>query len=217
MAASSRTGPEISESTGAGGPSVTEPPDVPLVVPADRLRQIEESPLSLNDSQHAKEEPAQKNALHYLRQLKRRFEYKTGRLALVLQFAAVGLSGMVVDLLSFALAHSWLPLGVARALCIWAAMTWNYILNRHLTFSHARTTSVGRQYLRFCASCLAGALVNWSFSVALCIACPFFAQAPLVAAVIGILAGFVFNYYLSCRLVFRSREPSHVTGTLTKE
>lgn len=140
----------------------------------------------------------------FTNKVNRLIEEKAGRFASVLQFAAVGLSGMGVDLLSFAFLQGWLPLAVARALAIWGAMTWNYILNRHLTFSRIRSASVGRQYLLFCASCLAGALTNWSISVVLCSRMAFFAQVPLAAAVIGVGAGFFLNYALSCHFVFRS-------------
>jgi len=72
---------------------------------------------------------------------------KLGRgAAPLLQFAVVGASGMVPDLLCFATLLTWLPVPLARATAIWVAMTWNFLLNRWLTFSDARTQSAVRQY-----------------------------------------------------------------------
>ncbi len=173
-------------------------------------RTIQEIPITFNDRLHGKSKLTWKEQINYLRHLKRLFEYKAGRLACILQFAVVGLSGMVVDLLSFALVQCVLPLAFARAVSIWIAMTWNYYLNRQLTFSHARSASVWRQYLLFCGSCLAGAVANWSISVTLCTLSAFFAQVPIVAAIIGVGTGFVFNYFLSLALVFRPREQEPV-------
>jgi len=137
------------------------------------------------------------------RRLKRLFERKAGRLALPAQFALVGLSGMGLDLLAFALLGLWLPLGLARALAIWLAMSWNYALNRRVTFSACRRPFRWRDYALFCGSCLAGAVVSWSLCMGLCVASAWLARYSLLAALQGVAAGFILNYSLSCRLVFR--------------
>jgi dolichol-phosphate mannosyltransferase len=131
------------------------------------------------------------------------FERKAGRLAHPAQFALVGLSGMGVDLLAFALLGLWLPLGIARALAIWLAMSWNYVLNRRLTFSAYRRPFRWRDYALFCGSCLAGAVVSWSVCVGLCAASAWLAGYPLLAALLGVATGFVLNYSLSRRFDFR--------------
>jgi putative flippase GtrA len=141
----------------------------------------------------------------HARRWKRLFERKAGRLATPAQFALVGLSGMAIDLLSFALLGLWFPLGVARALAIWVAMTWNYALNRRVTFSGLRQVYGWRHYALFCGSCLGGALVSWSICVMACANSPWFAQYPTVAALMGVVAGFVLNYSLSRRFVFRGQ------------
>jgi dolichol-phosphate mannosyltransferase len=118
-------------------------------------------------------------------------------------FALVGLSGMVVDLLAFTLLGSWLPLPVARALAIGLAMTWNYSLNRRVTFSCWRRPFRWRDYALFCGSCLAGAVLSWSICMALCTASAWFARNFPLAALAGVAGGFVLNYSLSRRFVFR--------------
>jgi dolichol-phosphate mannosyltransferase len=141
-----------------------------------------------------------------LRQLKRRYDSKAGNLARPTQFAAVGFTGMIVDLCAFsALLHLGLLLPVARALAIAFAMTWNFYLNRRLTFSYARSESALRQYLLFCASCSLGAIISWSVSVSLCSWNSYFGTHQRQAALVGIAAGLASNFLLSSKVVFRRR------------
>lgn len=150
--------------------------------------------------------------LDRLRHWKRRFEEKAGELACPLQFAAVGLSGMVLDLGSFALLNLFLPLPVARALAIWLAMTWNFTLNRLVTFSYAPRNRPIRQYLLYCGSCAAGAVGSWVTSMALCRTNDFFLAHPVLAAIVGVGVGFGLNY-CACRcFVFGARPRTRVPG-----
>ncbi len=137
-----------------------------------------------------------------LRGLKRVLEKKLGKWAYPLQFGLVGLSGMVPDFVSFATLLTFMPLGPARGLSIWLAMTWNFWLNRRLTFSYARKGPVIQQYTLFCGSCLAGALASWSSCLGLCLVNDWFAQNKMIAAAIGVLAGAAVNYLLSRHIVF---------------
>jgi len=139
-----------------------------------------------------------------LKYLKRRAERKFGWLASLVQFGLVGLTGMAIDLAVFLSLAGLMSVPAARALAIAVAMTWNYLLNRRLTFAHAARQPFWKQYLLFSASCLVGAAVNWGTSVTLCLASDWFMNAKGVAAVIGIAAGFLFNFALSHRWVFRS-------------
>jgi dolichol-phosphate mannosyltransferase len=83
------------------------------------------------------------------------------------------------------------------------AMTWNFYLNRRLTFSYARGSSMLRQYVFYCASCACGAAVSWSVSVGLTFSAVGFLGKPLPAAVVGVVAGSLLNYFSSRYLVFR--------------
>ncbi len=118
-------------------------------------------------------------------------------------FAVVGTSGACVDLACFALLQLITPLPLARGLSIWLAMTWNYALNRRVTFADSRGERILRQYLLFCAACGAGAVVNWSVTVALCAYVGIFAAYPVAAAILGIGSGTVLNYGASRHFVFR--------------
>jgi dolichol-phosphate mannosyltransferase len=141
-----------------------------------------------------------------LRQLKRRYEVKLGKMSRPVQFVLVGSSGAVLDLSTYALLTLVIPWHAARGLAIWAAMTWNFWLNRRITFSDARSSSVLRQYGLFCLSCSLGAVVNYVSSIALSSVFTFFNNHKLAAALCGILAGTVFNYLFSFHVVFRPKQ-----------
>jgi len=116
----------------------------------------------------------------------------------------VGASGSVIDLIAFSIMLVVLPVPVARALAIWVAMTWNFYWNRRWTFYESREPNVLRQHALFCGACLIGATVSWATSVGLWHLVPFFVKYPIAAALIGIMAGTLFNFVASSRLVFRS-------------
>ena len=65
---------------------------------------------------------------------------------------------------------------------------------------NARRDAFLRQYVGFCASCLFGAIANWSVSIALI---KYLGVPTLLAAFIGIVAGTVFNFVLCRYFVFR--------------
>jgi len=166
-------------------------------------RRVAEVPIHFADRVHGQSKLSLREQVNYLRHLKRLYEFRYRNWAYASQFLLVGASGMVIDLVTFALLLHWLPTGIARGGAIWVAMTWNFVLNRNLTFSYARGGAVLRQYVGFCGSCLLGAVVNWSLSVWLCAATQFFASHKLSAAVLGVVAGTAFNFLLCRYLVFR--------------
>lgn len=121
----------------------------------------------------------------------------------LVRFCLVGASGMIVDLTSFSLLVHALPLAVASGLAIWIAMTWNFWLNRWTTFSHVKPQTWWKQYGSFCVGCSLGALINWATRMSLIRFLPLFPNQMLLASVVGVAAGTVFNFTM-CRLfVFR--------------
>ena len=95
-------------------------------------------------------------AMEHLLELKRRYEITTGRLGRPLLFALVGCSGMVVDLVSLHFLLRVASLAISRALAIWLAMTWNFWLNRRLTFSVRSKWLAGPAVPSVCARVLGG-------------------------------------------------------------
>ena len=167
-------------------------------------RQVHEVPIHFNNRLHGKSKLSLREQLNYVRHLGRLAEYKLRHLPKLLKLGFVGASGSVVDLIAFAVVLLLLPVPAARAVAIWVAMTWNLYWNRRWTFFESRQHSVLRQYILFCGACLIGAVVSWATSIGLWHLVPFFTKYPVVAAIIGIVVGTLFNFVASSRLVFRT-------------
>ena len=166
-------------------------------------RRIKEVPITFRDRVLGESKMNFKEQVNYLRHLRRLYVHRLGVMAQPTQFVLVGTTGMAVDLLVFSLLLLALPVGLARAAAIGVAMTWNFGLNRRLTFSTSRNRPMPVQYLLFCGACLLGAAVNWSIFVGLYEYTALFADLPLPAAVLGILGGTVFNFLTSKYVAFR--------------
>ena len=159
-----------------------------------------------------------------LKQLKRVLDHRFGTLSRLVQFCVVGASGMVVDLSLYAILL-WLfaslgfgaadeaaegshgPMFVAGCLSIWAAMTWNFLLNRRLTFNDTRAGSIGRQYLTYAVGNALGILVSLTLRLYLPSRFGVFARHRLAAAVVGIVVATGISFSMSRWVVFR-RKPT---------
>lgn len=170
-------------------------------------RSVAEVPIHFRDRVHGESKLSLKEQLNYVRHLGRLYKYKMGKLFAPLCFAAVGLSGAVVDLVLFTALLTVANFGWARGLAIFGAMTWNFFGNRHTTFAERRRETVLMQYAKFVGSCLVGGAVSWGVSSLIWQQFGAALQAPQFAAAIGILAGAVWNYLLSAHFVFRKPEP----------
>ncbi len=168
---------------------------------------VVEVPIHFADRLHGRSKFSVREQINYLLHLKRLFDFQCRNWAYFFQFVMIGGSGVVVDLLCFTLFMVMFSIEVAfaRGLAIWMAMSWNFTLNRLLTFSYVRHDTLLRQYLGYFGSCLMGAIVNWSTSVTLCNFQPFFICHKLAAAVVGVAAGTIFNYLLCRHFVFRDQ------------
>lgn len=165
--------------------------------------------------------PARWLGLEYddLRQLKRLSDHRFGNLSRLFQFCVVGASGMVVDLSSYAafqwlFARTWLAqrtlplvgaldLAAAGALAIWLALSWNFSLNRRLTFSYARRQSLVRQYIMYALSNALGIAVSFLLRITLPQYFSFFDRHKLAAALVGIVTATGISFSMSRWVVFR--------------
>ncbi len=169
--------------------------------------------------------------LEDLRQLKRLSDMRFGNLSRLLQFCVVGASGMVVDLSIYALLHSWILVGtplqerkislfgesepiamalvVSAALAIAFALTWNFTLNRYMTFSYAREGSLPRQFLTYALSNALAIAVSFTLRLGLPAYVRFFHDHKLAAALVGIVLATGLSFSMSRWLVFR---PQAVLG-----
>lgn len=156
-----------------------------------------------------------------LRHIKRIADDRLGNVSRLIQFCVVGASGMVVDLTFYAL-FQWvfgrvglagrttalgapLDLAAAGALSIGIALTWNFTLNRYLTFSYARHGSLARQFVTYVLSNALGISLSFTLRLALPRHVAFFARHRLAAAVAGIVAATGISFSMSRWLVFRHR------------
>lgn len=171
-----------------------------------RCREVVEVPIRFEDRLHGESKLSLREQWNYLRHLKRLYDFKFGSLAQLGQFLMVGITGVAVDLLTMSgLLALGLVIPAARAAAIFTAMSSNFYLNRRFTFSGSRDQHVVAQYLRFVATCSVGAVLNWSLSILLVSHLATFARWPLLAALLGILAGTFSNFLLSKYWVFRTR------------
>lgn len=144
--------------------------------------------------------------LDHLRRLKRWADTRYGAFSRFVQFCVVGTGGMIVDLTVYWILLSLaVPLMASRALAIWIAMTFCFGLNRRFTFSYSRTDGIFAQYCRYVGSCSVGAVISWTVSVSLTRMTDLFALHPLIAAMVGIAAGLIFNFLMSHLWVFKVR------------
>jgi|GEM_PF-64567 len=167
-------------------------------------KNVREIPVHFAKRRSGKSKVNVKELFDYVRHLKRLADFKYGDYSRLAQFCLVGATGVVVDLVAFgALLRSSLRIEIARAAAILVAMTWNFALNRRLTFSYSRTQGILSQYGRFVASCTAGALISWLVSMLLVHAVLLFERHVFMAAIVGIAAATFANFFLSRHWVFR--------------
>ena len=121
-----------------------------------------------------------------------------------LRFAAVGAAGFVVNEAALYVAIHWLHLGKDAAwfFAFVPAVTFTWWGNRTLTFREHASDAWLKEWARFVATNSLGALVNLAVYEALI---HFTKLDAMLALAAGVLAGMVFNFTLSKRLVFRGR------------
>ena len=167
-------------------------------------KKICEIPIHFADRKFGESKLHLREQINYIKHLKRLADFKYREFSRFVQFCLVGLTGMFVDLTMIGmLLRLQIKFWLARAIAIWVAMTWNFFLNRRLTFSYSRDGDVFQQYWRFVASCAFGATISWSISVGLVEVIPILETQVYIAAILGIVAGTVFNFLLSRYWVFK--------------
>lgn len=167
-----------------------------------RCRHVVEVPIHFDNRRFGHSKLSIKEQLKYFRHLRRLYIYRYGTWSHLAQFLVVGASGLAVNLLALTLL---LREGVvaepAILTAILVSMVWNFALNRRFSFSYARDRSLVRQFLGFIAACSLGAVVNYITTTHLWQGLHY----KQLAAVIGVLAGTLFNFAASRFVVFRSK------------
>jgi len=138
----------------------------------------------------------------YWRQLRHASLKSHPELTYIVQYLAVGFLGFCLNMLvlTFFLMTG---VGVRGALIsgIAASTLFNFSLDRHVVFSHARHQTFAWQFLGFILTCLAGAWLNYKCAMAILAVFP--KLIPHIAELAGIIVGTAFNYLLLRFIIFR--------------
>jgi putative flippase GtrA len=126
------------------------------------------------------------------------------------RFGFIGGLGYIVGVSMLALGSNVLKLefATANAFAIFVAMCFTWLGNRYFTFRDRRAHGLSgmlQEWMKFVGANALGAVINYTVALLLVR----FAPAPLrdkyVAQALGVLAGMVFNFTLSSKLVFRKK------------
>ncbi len=171
------------------------------------VRDVREAPIHFAKRRHGKSKLNLREQLRYLQHLRRLAIYKYGNWAHFAQFAVVGFSGTLVNLTLLTLLVWWsVPVRLAVAAAILGSMLSNFVLNRRFSFSYARSGSWWRQLLGFLAASSVGACVNYATVLATLHLWPVLMHLPQAASLVGIMAGLLFNFFISRYFVFKAPE-----------
>lgn len=129
----------------------------------------------------------------------------------IFKFALVGVVAALIDMavveVMIRLAH--FDYYSARLVSYLVAATAAWALNRRFTFYDADRARARMQWLRYLSLNAIGGAVNYGLYAALVSAFAFFRSYPFVAVGFGSLAGMLFNYAASRKLVFKPlKDPS---------
>lgn len=171
---------------------------------------VVEVPIRFADRCHGESKLNFREQWLYLQHLIRLYDFRYPEFSRFVRFGAVGATGLVVDLLCFRMLIPAFGFAVSRAFAIWIAMSWNYAINRRITFADSSQEASPKEYLGFCTSCLLGAGLSWSASMAMVQSSGLMADYPAAAALVGTMAGAVVNYAL-CRVWVFDRKKAYTS------
>lgn len=170
----------------------------------ERVREV---PIVFRDRLHGESKMTVREQLNYLRHLRRLYHHRWPKRMEVLQFLAVGSGGLAIDIACYLLLGLLgMPHLLARAAAYWPAVTFNWLMNRMMTFSHRPPRARLAQWLQYATASGIGFLINWGTYALLTQHVGFFDGHRLLALFAGVVAGTVFNFLLADRLIFRGRQ-----------
>jgi dolichol-phosphate mannosyltransferase len=165
---------------------------------------VAEVPIAFANRIHGQSKLGLREQLRYLQHIRRLFLYKYGRSSEVAQFAAVGASGLVVNLLVLtALLHVGLNADASIAIAIITSVCTNFLLNRRFTFSHSKHGHMPTQFLNYVLAVSVGSLINYAVALLLLRLVP--GLPPQVASLTGIATATIVNFMALKFAVFKQR------------
>ncbi len=168
--------------------------------------EVVEVPISFADREIGASKMNLDQQIKYLRHLRRLYLYRFGGFAEFIHFGAVGASGFVIDVSCYYLLQWFgVPHQVARGISFWPAVSWNWAINRRMTFGERERRPRGKQWAEFVIASLIGFSLNWGIYVFLTTYIEFFDQWRLIAFVLGIGVASISNFTLSTFFVFSEK------------
>ena len=170
---------------------------------------VREVPIRFDERRGGSSKLTWRQQLAFLRHLFRLYRYRFGLPVRLLSFGAVGATGLIVDIAVYlglqaaGLGH--LP---ARSLSFWPAVTWNWRLNRLLTFDDRPPARAGGQWTRFAFASTVGLATNVGGYALLTSFVGFFAEHRLLALLAGVALGSAANFAVATSFVYRRRRPA---------
>lgn len=167
---------------------------------------VREVPIRFDERHRGSSKLTWRQQLAFLRHLFRLYRHRFGLPVRLLSFGAVGATGLVVDTAVY-LGLQAVGLGhlLARFLSFWPAVTWNWRLNRVLTFDDRPPTRAVGQWTRFAVASTVGLATNvGSYAALTSFVAPFMAR-PLLALFAGVAVGSAANFAVATHFVYRRR------------
>lgn len=170
------------------------------------LNRIEEVPIRFSDRKLGESKANLKQAVLYLRHLRRLYHHVHPNWSETFHFFSVGASGLVVDIVVFlSLIHGLdTHIVAAKTLSFIAAAVSNWFLNRHYSFVRAEKHAPSQQLPKFLAVSAIGMGVNVVLFWQLTMLSPWFKAHPLVALLIATVVTSAWNFLASKLLVFKT-------------
>lgn len=168
-----------------------------------RLR-VREVPIEFRDRTRGSSKMNWREQRNTLVHFGRLYRFRFPLLARIVPFGLVGASGFAVDSgFYFGLQALGAHHLAARFASFWAAVSWNWGLNRVLTFGDRPRAPRAAQWSRFAMASLLALGLNFGAYGVLTSSVPFFARERFLAFVVGVAAASAFNFLAANRFVYR--------------
>ena len=165
---------------------------------------VRDVPIRFADRERGSSKLTWRQQVAFLRHLHRLYLCRFGLPVRLLSFGIVGASGLLVDTAVY-LGLQWAGTGhlFARFLSFWPAATWNWRLNRTMTFHDRPPAAPLAQWTRFAFSSLLGLTTNVGSYAILTSFVGFFSRHQLLAFFAGVAIGCTANFVTASRFVYR--------------
>ena len=172
-----------------------------------RCRHVVEVPIHFSTRQLGESKLSLRVQLQYLTHIVRLARWKFPGWSSFVPFAMVGVSGIAVYAGLLWLFQEWLGGRISEDLLIIMAivitMAWNFVFDRWLAFWYARQQSIARQFVGFLLVCSIPVLVNFFVTRWLLGDDVVTPAAGVIGALVGSVAGVVFNWMFVRAMVFK--------------